>query len=268
MSGRRRPGRPSIQKALHACRAPLAERGILFPPTPPNPHDGRDFAQHYLVRALLAGDVEGFDAAIAGYAELPETVVSSEMFPILRAEGYALLQDRLAGRYDIRPVYYARHPVDRANSQAQQAIRSGNKSLAEMAGARGHASLRRQVEALAGVFGRDAVTVRGFGARLFQGGSLMADFAVAIGHPELAGLFPAVRENVSMTLETAQAIDRHRAETGDRATISGNDPRFRRGSTRFTLPPETCAAIMEKAAADLDWLAEEWGIDLCRPTEA
>ncbi len=197
---------------------------------------------------------------LSGLPEMPDTVISSEgLYRSFANHGEALVN--LLDRYfRTTVIYYAREPVARANSMAQQFLKTGKASLAELNENPPRVPARKELQRLSGLFGEDRLSVRVFGTDQFEGGDLVTDFCAAIAHPELAAHLRRVRLNESISMETAEKIDQYRRKTGDTGVIRPRDDRFRTGNTRFSLSDSAIGIVRARAARDIEWLAQTYGI--------
>ncbi|WP_138469509.1 hypothetical protein [Poseidonocella sp. HB161398] len=228
---------------------------ISYPYPPKNPYNRSKFAHHFLAFALQAGD---FDFVRSYIKSLPatETIISSEVFQRLSAEMLGQLSNALCG-YDVSVVYYARDPVARANSLAQQLIKAGKWTYEELSEKPPMLSVRADLTKLAGAFGHDALIVRKFDKSAFVNGDLLADFASVVG---VDVPLSCDEKNSSITLETAIRMDEHRRDTGVKGLLSVKD--FMVGTTKFSLPDNAIKKIKAHSLDDVIWLYETFGVDL------
>jgi hypothetical protein len=286
--GLHKTGTTSIQETLAAHRDLLAARGILFPASLPANHSqfvydafsaaperyhanlarGLDAAA---IAARTAATVEALRREIA--AKRPATLVlSAEDACTLSEAEVARLAEVLPGlveRPEPRVLLYTRHPVTYVESAVEENIR-GNGLTLERAKAihiAGTADRYRTIAARWGaVFGERAVELRAFETAAAGPGGLVGDALAAIG--TTAEGIGQVRANVSVAGE----IVRFLAERNARGAppLAPADARLLfalRGTRADLLTAADRQRIAERAAADVVWLAERWGIryDLTTP---
>jgi hypothetical protein len=262
--GPAKTGTKTIQFTLDRYREVLAGQGVLYPVAPPsNPHTKfKRHHQHFLARAMQAGDA----GLVTGYLDrltpLDDTIISSEGFMNVDPEATLRLAEIVNQRFDCRVLYYVRNPVERANSRAQQSIKTGgtfHERISEMRDST--LSIRRPLEKLAEAYGEDRLVVRKFARDAFVENDLVVDFCHGIERPDLPALMPdRSSQNSSMTMETARNILRYRKETGDSRMIRQDDSRFAEGSTKYALPEEVQRFVWEASEEDRDWLGQTYGI--------
>lgn len=262
--GPAKTGTKTIQHAFHDYRDALGQVGLLYPVSPrENPYTKhKPHHQHFLARAMQAGDAPYVARFIASLPRARDTVLSSEGFMNLDAAGFRALADVLTQRYEVGVVYYARNPVERATSRAQQSLKTGSDFYERIcAKTPGVFRVRAPLEALAQAFGAAALQVRKFAREDFVDQTLVTDFCHAIGRPDCADLIPErTSRNVSMTQETAENILRFRRETGYAKMISEEDSRVAAGTQKFALPPDVQSFVWDNTAEDRVWLQETYGI--------
>lgn len=188
-----------------------------------------------------------------------DVVLSSEYLHNigLRAKGMA----RAFTEIGFTPVFviYVRHPVDLASSSAQQAVKMGQRSLEEVIAQPRWHGIKSSVAPLraAGleVIMRDYETAREKG--------MVHDFFAAIGYEELGSKIPFEKVNSSLTMDGAILADMH-----NRYVDEFREPPFPkrlifeiRGS-RFCLPQAVKDEVRSKAAEELRWVSEEFGLKL------
>ncbi|MEM8728451.1 MAG: hypothetical protein AAGF79_00925 [Pseudomonadota bacterium] len=253
-------GTTTIQRAFHASRKSLLDKGICYPHVPRNPHHDARFAHHFLGHALRADDFALISMFLGKIPEVDDVVISSETLPNVPEPAYRTLEGLLAERFDVGVIYYVRDPVDRGDSLAQQMIKAGKRSLEDLNQRPPTGAFRRQIETLVRVFGKERLHLRNFSRQALVEGDLLTDFTTVIGRPEIVSDLPRENWNQSITLEAAQKIEAYRQDTGDTSFINERDTRFHGGSTKFSLTDEAKQRIRERMRDDLNWLETEFGI--------
>lgn len=289
--GMPKAGSTSIQAMLHSHRAALALEGVTVLPLgrnhstvlsqicqqddldPPRAHVF-DLADAGLLGADLAGLRAHVAQAAAGAA--PLSLCSGErLFSFDRAAVQAL-QDLLAPHFQqIRILAYLREPVAWANSRVQQAVKSkralrrrdARDSLQERGLAENLVPNYRNLESYLAVFGPDRIDCRPFARSAFVQADLLADFWHAVGRPDLIGRFDAPEQNASISQEAVILIDLVKALTRRYPRLSPLADRLRHRlravpGEPFRLPVVEQARVRAQAQAQLQWLHQEFGIDL------
>lgn len=123
-------------------------------------------------------------------------------------------------------------------------------------------SIRADLEEFGAAFGPSNVVTREFSKSGFADRDLIADFCIAIGQQGLLDRAKHKAKNVSMTLESAEAIEAYRPKTGYQGRLDPSPRRFRnKEATRFTQQDAVIGAAFDLFKEDLDWLAGTDGID-------
>lgn len=286
--GMPKAGSTSIQRFAAGNRARLAELGFHYPdlghnhsrwlaglvsenpvkldgavrrrlwPDDPRRHDYRREDLVRLVEAALAPDGAS------------TTILSGEALFRFDPERATALAEVLAPRFDrIRVLCWVREPGGLAVSRAQQNVRAGRMSLAELTAPRAIrsgrsrlvADYRRGLETWIRLFGRAAVDIREFDRRAFAGGDLLADFRQAAGIPDDPRFVVEDKVwNPSLSAEAVLLLDRLvarglPARDFERAARLASALR----GARFTLPAETLDLVRTAAQADIGWLETTTG---------
>lgn len=292
--GMPKAGSTSIQSALHDARNVLEDEGISYLRYGQN-HGGvfrflvgqsrKDNRAPLSTIALQDLGLATADrtAVLTRVAEIARAsrstaVISAEvLFGFTPAE-IASVKAILAPHFDrIRIVVYLREPIFWASSRAQQAVKTGRSSEADLIedlDCRGRAALivpgyghlRHYVEA----FGRDGVLCRAFDRSCFVDGDLLSDFLTTIGRPDLSGKVRSRISNPSLSHEAVRLLDAFRSRS---AEAEGLDPKIVARLCRhltaipgqaYALPPSVLRKVDELSRDDIDWLRREFGLDLLR----
>lgn len=292
--GMPKAGSTTIQETLFARRLDLAAVGIHYPNLGPSHskvflalfspkkmklrprvigHLGFEKAsQDYDLAALerlLVDELTGTDASTV--------ITSGEMLFGFKAGQCRDLRSVLEPHFDrIRILVYLRDPISLATSRAQQNVKGGQSTIAEMGdpGAirAGRSPLvpryREPIETWSEAFGADAVVLREFDPRAFAGGDLMVDFGQVVGIPEdLARAMSGLRSKVARNAEAIELLDRYLARTPlaerDRFAQLRNLIEDLPGS-RFALPRATLEAVEAAAEPEVAWLRARTGRDIFR----
>lgn len=268
--GHHKTGTTSIQAALHHNRQRLRDTySINYP----------DFAQNHwpFAAPFLSGErfaffrtldtdpevgrlgeraVEQFRKDVARYRT---HVLSAEDFFHLHRPTLENLR-RFFGEtgHDVRVIAYVRHPADLASSKLNQRVVLGVATLDDFNVRPNFAKIA--LENYVAAFGREAITVRRFGAPYFKGGDLMEDFLSLI-HPEPVVLEPTGTRNESMTTPSLRLI-----EALNRIAPKGTPGRASHSYLRKIDGPKFKAprAVVEKFLAEqsesLAYFASEFGL--------
>lgn len=285
--GMPKAGSTSIQRFAADNRARLAELGFHYPDLSHN--HSRWLAGLVSPEPVkLDGAVRrrlGSGAAASGYrrADLvalveaalepgaaSTTILSGEALFRFEPDGAAALAAFLAPRFDqVRVLCWLREPGGLGTSRAQQNVRAGRMTLAELTAPRAIragrsrlvADYRRGLDPWIGLYGREAVDIREFDRRAFAGGDLLSDFRQAAGIPEDPGFVVEDKVwNPSLSTEAVLLLDRLLARglparDFERAARLASALR----GARFALPAETLDLVRTAAQADIDWLETTTG---------
>lgn len=205
--GMEKTGTTTIQQFLGQNRAALARQGIAFPESP-GPRNHRSLASYCMEDDQIDDHILGKNikepAARARWRQAFQRELAAEMAALPAGTHTLLLssehlQSRLqnsAGverfRDLIAPhvsavtiVVYLRRQDAAAMSRYSTAVRAGRipRAILPPTAAPDHPFYNYQqlVERWAGVFGREAITVKLFDPGEFQGGDLLQDFAATVG---------------------------------------------------------------------------------------
>lgn len=227
------------------------------------------------------GDLERLLVEELTATDASTVIASGEMLFGFKAHQCRDLKALLEPHFDaIRIVAYLRDPVSLANSRAQQNVKGGRSTIAEMSDPdairAGRSPLvpryREPIESWSEAFGADALILREFDPRAFAGGDLMIDFGQVIGLPEdLARSMAGARSKVARNAEAIEILDRYLERTPlaerDRfpelRDLIGDLP-----GSRFALPPATLDAVEAAAVPEVTWLRTRIGRDIFARTEA
>ncbi len=195
-------------------------------------------------------------------------LLSGEDIALLNEAGLQRLKTWLTGhaeRIDI--LIYVRDPVAWAASAAQQRIKGG-ATLATIADSPPNENIGKRIRLFQTVFGADAVIVRSFEAAISSG--LFADFCQTVGIDRTwVNTVRVETRNESMSREAVHLIsvlnETHPLPNKARIApgrMQGDIRAFSRlQGGKFRLPVALSQEIANRAAADLLWLKDTFGID-------
>lgn len=285
-------GSTTLQESLRAAAADLAGYGLIYPDAPTLRQRRVIDAFHGDPASLFWNRNNGItDPAVlernraAGLTFLNRhmhlargktLLLSSEHFIAMPEPDLARLRDHLRTRTDkLRVVVYVRHPVAHARSAVQERVKQGVTTLAEERKTPRAYPLRREIEKLVAVFGREGVTVRPLDRAQLADRQISRDF-LAVAAP---GLAPddAIRDIVSNRSLSMEALALADALAASEPAFCGTGRNPGRGSRDWLHDiagaPVTLEAAWEDliddlGRADLAWLKQDWGIVLPRPKRA
>ena len=286
-AGMPKTGTTSIQNACFAARSDLlATAGVLYPSLAANHTNAictlfmNDPTRHISNKMADIRTPEQVTGAQARYrASLVHDLENNDWERVLiSAEGAANLArpelERLRDWFlmyvdRIEVVYYLREPLGYTTSVSQQLLKGG-VTLGELHSKPQLPNWKGRLNNAIGAFGRDAVTIRDFGAATKGEGGLLADFCAVFGlGAEATGavLAHAQFDNESLSLEAARMMSqlntvrpmftpegrsgrRTGRETLTFETLPGN---------RFTLPLAVRQSVHEQTRDDVAWVNETFG---------
>lgn len=278
--GMHKTGSTAIQQSFDQGREAALRHGVDYPLAGRHPSAavneafGRseaDFdadASQKRARDALAGRLAGSKAA--------KILLSAEALDRYRDRRGGALKAMLdAVSDDVRVLVYLREPVSWAASQAQQHIKHGRVTLADLrrepgqSHRRGHSivpAYRDMLEAWFALYGRERVEVRIFDRARFPAGDVVRDICQAIGAPSLASELPSLQVNESLSAEAVRLAEAY-TELERAGAIEGGGrellERLREvPGRRFKLPGDIAEAVLRATAEDRAWLAGTLGIDL------
>lgn len=265
-------GTTSIQKSLAASRQVLASHGLIYP--------GKEDDQANIVALFhpkgadhfyFAGkkDFSPLTAASVLMAEAlsgrGDAIISSEyLYDIGKEYAAQLRATFLAKGFLVKFICYVRHPVDAAISSAQQSIKMGQRSLAEVIEQPRYAQIKRNILPIIEAVGKDNVTLIDFRSAVSAG--LLASFAKAIGYEHLVEQLTEVKANESLSMDGALLAELHRTYLGETGRyLFPKSLIFKMGGEKFDLPDKTKDRVREDGRADCEWVEREFGISLQEP---
>lgn len=284
--GLHKTGSSSIQIALSKARRRLRHMGITYPGSEANhaelylafcDHPERE---HSNVRrgictpeAAKRSNMKFLDAIAS------ELQVNRSRKVILSAEGLSSLSQSGIERLKafIRPfadrvkvVCFVRNPIGFATSYAQESV-FGGKLIEESLQSPELPQYRSKIGRFVRAFGRDNVVVCDFDALRQAQEPLLQRFILAIDEaPDEYGFVQEERANIAMTLESVRIFDainrRYPLYSGARRNSArANVPRAwlrNVGRTPFNLPCDWQARVQNECKQDVEWLSENFGIEL------
>lgn len=276
--GMPKTGTTAIQKAMSGARAELRANGLLYPGgmvdhalLVPEFHRFGPGHFHFKNRGIAADDaklqsgyfwariceeIEDFDGAV---------LLSSEYLYNMGAPGLGRLDRALHQLgFDLTVVCYVRHPVSLAISSAQQNIKRGTSTIAEMTERPRWHSVVDALEPPLQVVGRERIIVRSHVDALEQGAE--RDLLRTIGYRGPLAAIPRRLANPALSLEAVLLIDTYHAMVREKcvpanmvASLLGVEGR------RFSLPRRAVECILEQAEPEMHWLEQQFGIRLAVP---
>lgn len=263
--GHPKTGTGSLQQTFRASADVLAEGGVLYDARPRNHHPIAHVAHGGTRRSRRTDRVAGRFRRLLRTSRAPVALLSTEALIRLsddEAAAFVAGLARHAGRVTV--VVYVRHPVSAASSFAQEGVRVGRPLEEIVAGPRVlpvQSLLERWERAANG-----RIVVRPFARPLLTGGDVVDDMLALMGRPALASRLRRVSMNEPLSALGIALLDRaHRL---------GRLPReatriFERiEGPRYVLPEEALCQVRRRAAPELAFLEERFGIVLPEPEEA
>lgn len=278
--GFEKTGSTSLYNTLVASRAGLSRNGVLFPEIA-KVHVALPFAlgadtasrrqrlgleEPEMSEALARETLESLERQIATF-EGGIVVISSEMLAGLPPAPLERLRELLATYAEmVKVVAYVRHPVAQAVSLAQQLIKSGGSTRAELEAGPKRRSYARRLAIHVSVFGRENVIVHVFEPKRLVGGRVQPDFFRTIGFEAPADALVTVDSNPSLSMPGAVLADLINQQAGRRPRTGHFIYSVPGG--KFSLPAEALHDAEEKGREDVSYLRDMFGIELTRPTIA
>jgi hypothetical protein len=190
-----------------------------------------------------------------------QLVISAEGLCNFWAEDLTRLRDIIAPHTrSFRVLAYVRDPLGFASSMFQQLIKNGKGAfvLPDLA-------YRPRLEPALQVFGKDAVEVVRFDKSNLPGGDVIADFCARIGIDRSRLRLEPANERLSAAATGLIYGFNQRPESklGTKARFRARYALIERLAEalpgKLRLDPDLVRSRVERA--DLDWLAETWGVD-------
>lgn len=265
--GAQKTGTTSAQVDFSEHRRALARRGVLYP--------GKSFKHGCLFfaskrPAQVAGgawrewleirkEIEGWHGRVL-LSE--ETLFGAGP---RRLETAVRMIEEAAGE---RPaaIVYLRNPLDQTVSLAQQTLKGGSRTLADLS----HAPVLYDLEERLGLFGRlfDTLILRPFDRARLVGGTTQCDLLATIG-VKRTGFLKGAPRNERMSMAAAYAVDalharhpRPRDMVARRSLRPVVDRLLEVPGPPFALPRATLARLSPVAERDMDWLERTHGLSL------
>jgi hypothetical protein len=276
--GMPKTGTTAIQKAMSGARAELRANGVLYPGEMvdhallvPEFHRFGPGHFHFRNRGIAAHDAKlqsgYFWARICEEIEEFEgsVLLSSEYLYNMGASGLGRLDRALRQLgFDLTVVCYVRHPVSLAISSAQQNIKRGTSTLAEMIEHPRWHSVIEALEPPLRVLGRERMIVRSHAETLEQGAE--RDILRAIGYRGQLKAIPRRLANPALSREAVLLIDAYHAMVREKSlpanALAGL---LKVEGDRFSLPRQAVDRILRESALEMEWLEQQFGISLAAP---
>jgi hypothetical protein len=194
-------------------------------------------------------------------------VLSSEHLVLLESDDVDALHRYLRTlASDIRVVLYARHPLAAVASNMQELIKNGECRLADFSERTPFTGFKTLIPRWADVFGRQAMVIRAFDRDALIGGDPVDDFLAVIGFSGTSGLQRIESLNESLSAPALLIAD----------ALAGIAPKFSEARARtdylyrikgpaFVPPEHVLENTKRHARPHLEYLREEWGIELKEP---
>lgn len=276
--GMPKTGTTAIQAAMSGARAELRANGLLYPggmvdhalliPEFHRLGPGHFHFKHRNIAAeeallqsryfwaRICEEIEEFDGSV---------LLSSEYLYNMGPSGLGRLDHafRQLG-FDLSVVCYVRHPVSLAISSAQQNIKRGTSTLAEMMERPRWHSVAAALDPPLQVLGRDRIIVRSHAEALEQGAE--RDLLRNIGYRGPLAAIPRRVANPALTLEAVVLIDTYHAMVREKCVPANMVAKLVAvDGHRFSLPRQAVARILEQAEPEMRWLEQQFGIRLAAP---
>lgn len=262
-------GTTSIQKSLAASRDVLSRHGISYP--------GKEIDHANLIALFHPKGPEHYYFVNQSVPD-PIRIANQLMTEALSAKGDLILSseylhnigERQARKlhdtfvqagFHAKFICYVRHPVDAAVSSAQQSIKMGDRSLAEVIAEPRYTQLRQNIEPFLKAVGKENLIVKDFKAATRDG--LLKSFMTCTGRPDISESMTETFENEGLTMDAALFSDLYRThlkETGKK--LFSHSVVFQFTDGKFDLPPKAKAAIRRSGKDDVAWVESEFGIPL------
>lgn len=260
--GQQKTGTTSLQATFRDNPAVLARHGLFY--------YGKTRTNHPLSRPFHGGTKRGADAKIvrdftkeAKASGLRQALVSSETYIRLtdeEARECVATMGKVAGR--VRVLLYVRDPVAFATSSVHQAVRTG-RPLAEVAANPRVLPLRQLITRWRGIVGEDDMIVRPFDRAQLANGDVIDDVLSVLGCPAAAPELARASVNEGLSVLGIHLLDRANALMPDRRmSYDLQRPYNFIGGPRYVLPEEALRKVRRRAAPELAFLKDEYGIDL------
>ncbi|WP_417464066.1 hypothetical protein [Kordiimonas sp.] len=166
-------------------------------------------------------------------------------------------------------VCYVRHPVLHAISAAQQTVKVGFKTLDRARKTAFFFKPKKVLPKFINAFGRENIEVRTYDRDKLKGGDIVVDFLTLVGlKDEEIDKIGKPAANASLCYEVTLIADALTRQYPREINGLWNPKRakfinlMKIPGAKFGLSAETVKGVQEKAAPDLDFLREEFGIDL------
>jgi len=266
-------GTTTIQQTLAGSRKMLADNGITYPGKDDDQSDlialyhpkGKD--HFYFTGRKTQDPVKQAQRIMSEVVAADgDVVLSSEYLHNIGIDGARrLLEDMTSAGFETVFLCYLRHPVDAAVSSAQQSLKMGERSMADVISNPRYTKIRANLQPLIKAVGKEHVKFQDFNVAAHEG--LIKSFMTTIGHGDIVDALSIVSANESITMDGAILADMHRKyqiETG--AELFPKSLIFKVGKGKFDLPPKTKKMVQEEGQKDVDWLKAEFGINLQQKT--
>ena len=277
--GHAKTGTSAIQRTLHANRDALEERGVHYPAGAANHkfivnafhQDPMSFDYNSTsglteeeVSTRIETELEEFEAG-ASRSDAEMLIISSEHLNFLDLPAVEELSgylQRWARRCTV--VCYLRHPVSHAASGAQEKVKNGAARLSEVLAAPPFFKFAIHLPKWVNAFGKEHLVLREYRKERLVGRDVVHDFLDVVGLGDL-DLEPK-RTNEALSLPATLIADQ-RARFAPKGTPGRRPAHYLRRITGppFALPADALARVEEAAEPHLDYLFEEFGIELAAP---
>lgn len=280
-AGHAKTGTTHIQHALYGARERLLSQGIYYPSLSPNHifivscfHQNPTVMRHHRQHNRTADEVAKFNQAnqrrfskefLSG--RYKKAIFSSENFQNLNEHACAeFIEYYSQYAKEIKVVVYARHPVSFAASWTQELIKNGRFDLKAMYGQaptfRFSTMLPKWIDAV----GKENVIIREFDRQSLVNGDVLVDFCHTVGIDPVVDS-GGVQTNESLSMPGVLIADYLGRHYSTREVINMKPILARIRGPKFALPPHAVDAVKKKSLKDLDYLLNEFGLNLREPAE-
>lgn len=284
--GTGKTGTTAIQRTMYASRRFLRGRRFFYPSNMPN--------HHFLVsrfiaspdrmevnrRAGLSGEamqrhisdqIREFEAEMRS-EPFKVGIISSEYFDGLDSGACEQLRAYLEKfAKEIRIICYVRHPLAHAASYAQQIVKHGGMTFADIDTKMRrppYFSFAQRLPKWIDAFGREAMIVRPFERERLKDQDVVADFAQVIGYGGKLRPLKQKAVNESLSMPAALVADALAGLAPVGSPERGKLFYLRQiKGPKFRLTRAMAERVLAESADDLAYLEREFGLTLANPDD-
>ncbi|TMV81127.1 hypothetical protein FGG78_25060 [Thioclava sp. BHET1] len=267
--GMPKTGSTALQAALHE-HAPLLKRnGLLHPDTEFLNSAGLITLfhpmgmKHHFLKNNQISDSLAQDYANKLWDQIRSSkndiVLSSEYLHNVGRNAQSMGEAFVTLGYEPVFIFYLRHPVDFATSLAQQNVKMGHKTLAEVIANPVWHGMKTAL--LPHEQAGHKLIVRNYSEIHMNG--IVLDFFRAIGYRDLGSQIPNATANSGMTMDGTILADLY----WELMRRHGRSPFERRdilnvGNSRFSLPEQAKAKVRNAGQNEVEWITNRFAIEL------